>query len=68
MSVSLQEEDVTVLAAPESDPEWMLGAQITDDGRSGHRNIVAHQHTLCTIVPVTCCDSKTRVRHVTSSV
>jgi hypothetical protein len=24
-----------VLAAPESDPEWMLGAQITDDGRSG---------------------------------
>ncbi len=28
-----QAEDVTVLAAPESDPEWMLGAQVTDDGR-----------------------------------
>lgn len=52
-----QEEDVTVLAAPESDPEWMLGAQITDDGRSGHHNIVAHQHTLCTVAPVSCCDA-----------
>ncbi len=28
-----QAEDVVVLAAPESDPEWMLGAQVTDDGR-----------------------------------
>lgn len=28
-----QAEDVVVMAAPEDNPEWMLGAQVTDDGR-----------------------------------
>ena len=30
---SVQEEDVVVLEAPEDHPEWMLGAEVTDDGR-----------------------------------
>ena len=29
----VQEEDVVVLEAPEDHPEWMLGAEVTDDGR-----------------------------------
>ncbi len=35
-----QDDDVVLLEAPEDHPEWMLGAEVTDDGRcegSGHR-------------------------------
>ena len=31
--ILVQEEDVVVLEAPEDHPEWMLGAEVTDDGR-----------------------------------
>jgi prolyl oligopeptidase len=28
-----QSEDVVLLRAPDDHPEWMLGAEVTDDGR-----------------------------------
>lgn len=33
MRCGSQAEDVVVLTAPEDHPEWMMGAQVTDDGR-----------------------------------
>ena len=29
----MQDDDVVLLEAPEDHPEWMLGAEVTDDGR-----------------------------------
>ncbi len=39
----VQEEDVTVLAIP-GHPEWMMGTEITYDGRCVHQGVCSRVH------------------------